>query len=60
MFSCPLKWRGPAMMAVTRRSAVPILGHQRGENALTQTSIGDAQALAWPHSEQRLENGAAG
>src|SRR5512144_1599880 len=47
------------MMAVTRCAAVPILGHQRGENALTQTSIGHAQALAWPNSKQRLEDGAA-
>ena len=47
-------------MAIARRKAVTVLGHQRGEDAFAQAPIGDAQALARPYPEQGFENGAAG
>ena len=46
---------------VTRRAAVmPVLGHEGGEHAFAQTSVGDAHPLARPDPEQRLEDGTAG
>ena len=36
-----------------------VLGHERGEDAFAQASVGDAQPLARPDPEQRLEDGAA-
>ncbi len=49
-----------AMVAVGNAAVVTVLGHQRGENAFAQTPVGDAQALARPDPQQRLEDGAAG
>jgi hypothetical protein len=35
-------------MAVARREAMTVLGHQRGEDTFAQAAVGHAQALARP------------
>jgi hypothetical protein len=37
----------------------PVLGHEVRENTFAQSPVGDTEALAWPHPEQRLEYGAS-
>ena len=39
---------------------MPILGHERGEDAFAQAPVGHAQSLAGPDPEQGLEDGTAG
>src|SRR5262249_58172011 len=36
-----------------------VLGHQRGQNAFTQSAVRHPQALAWPHLQHGFQNGAA-
>ncbi len=50
----------PGPRAAAAGAIDAILDHQRGEDALAQAPVGNAQPLAGPHLQHGLEDGAAG
>ena len=57
---CALTSALSAAATAARGAQHAVLDHQRRQDALAQTAVGNSQALARPQAQDRLEDGAAG